>query len=94
MSKYTAKFQLGWMTIEAEGDSPFDLMQAVENEQDLMCLVQQCSMMGTKADKKEIGKVIAFLEKKSDGSLTIDDIRDLKIKLSIGTIKCLELREN
>ncbi len=94
MSKYTAKFQMGWMTVDAEGDSPSELMQAVEKEQDLMCLVQQCAMMGTKADKKEIGKVISFLEKQSDDSLTIDDIRDLNVKLSVGSIKCLELMEN
>ena len=93
MAKYKAKFTVGWMKIEAEEDSIWDLVSAIEREQDLMCLAQQVSMMGTKKDKQQISKILEFLEKRSNDELTVDDIRNLDIPLSIGRIKCEELIE-
>lgn len=48
-------------------------------------------MMGTKKDKKEIGKLMAFLEKYGEDSLTIDDVRNLDVNLSVGALKCESL---
>lgn len=93
MARYTATFQIGWMTIKAEGETPADLVREIENEQDLQCLVQMAGTMGTKKDKKEIGKLIDFLEKYEDDSLTIDDIRELNVDLSVGALKCESLTE-
>ncbi len=93
MGKYRAGFTVGWMSINAEGDSPADLVREIENAQDLQCLVQMAGMMGTKKDKKEIGKLVEFLNKYSEDTLTIDDIRNLNIQLSIGELKCESLTE-
>ena len=93
MGKYSAVFHIGWMTVNAEGDTPADLVREIENAQDLQCLVQMAGMMGTKKDKKEIGKLVAFLEKYGDDTLTIDDIRNLDVDLSVGVLKCESLSE-
>ena len=93
MAKYTATFHIGWMTINAEGDTPADLVREIENAQDLQCLVQMAGMMGTKKDKKEIGKLIEFLEKYNDETLTIDDVKNLDVNLSVGALKCESLSE-
>ena len=93
MSKYIAVFQIGWMTVNAEGETPEELIQAVERVQDLQCLVQMAGMMGTKKDKKEISKLIDFLEKYHSDELTIDDVRNLNIALSVGGLKCKSLKE-
>lgn len=93
MGKYSAVFHIGWMTVNAEGDTPADLVREIENAQDLQCLVQMAGMMGTKKDKKEIGKLVAFLEKYGDDTLTIEDIRNLNVDLSVGALKCESLSE-
>lgn len=89
----TATFQVGWMTVNAKGETPSDLIREVEKVQDLQCLCHQAAMMGTKKDQKEIRKLLDFLEKYSEGKLTLDDVRGLDICLSIGDIKCEELTE-
>ena len=86
-------FQIGWMTVNAEGDTPADLVREIEKEQDLQCLVQMAGMMGTKKDQKEIGKLVDFLEKYNEGSLTIEDVRILDVKLSVGALKCESMSE-
>ena len=88
MSKYSAVFQIGWMTVNAEGDTLEDLIREVESAQDLQCLAQMASMMGTKKDKQEIRKLIDFLEKYSSDELTVEDVRNLDINLSVGGLKC------
>ena len=94
MGKYTAVFSIGWMTVNAEGDAPADLVREIENAQDLRCLVQMAGTMGTPKDKKEITKLIDFLEKYEDDTLTIDDIKALNVNLSVGALKCESLVEN
>ncbi len=93
MAKYSATFHIGWMTVNAEGDTPADLVREIENAQDLQCLVHMAGMMGTKKDKKEIGKLVSFLEKYGDDTLTIDDVRNLDVDLSVGALKCESLIE-
>lgn len=93
MSKYSAVFHIGWMTVNAEGDTLEDLIREVENTQDLQCLAQMASMMGTKKDKQEIRKLIEFLEKYSSDELTVDDVKNLNVDLSVGGLRCESLRE-
>ena len=88
MNKYKATFSVGWMTVHAEGETPADLVREIEKAQDLQCLAQMADMMGTKKDKKEIRKLIDFLDKYSDDSLTIEDIKNLNVDLSAGALKC------
>ncbi len=93
MGKYVAVFSIGWMTVNAEGDTPADLVREIENAQDMQCLVQMAGMMGTKKDKKEIEKLIDFLEKYNDDTLTVEDVRNLDVNLSVGALKCESLSE-
>ncbi len=93
MSKYSAVFQIGWMTVNAEGDTLENLIREVENAQDLQCLAQMASTMGTKKDKQEIKKLIDFLEKYSSDELTVEDVRNLDINLSVGGLKCKSFNE-
>lgn len=93
MSKYSAVFQIGWMTVNAEGDTLENLISEVENAQDLQCLAQMASTMGTKKDKQEIRKLIDFLEKYSSDELTVEDVRNLDINLSVGGLKCKSFNE-
>ena len=93
MATYRATFSIGWMTVNAEGETPADLIREIEKAQDLQCLCQMAGVMGTKKDKQEIGKLIDFLEKYSDDTLTIDDLRNLDVKLSVGALKCESLEE-
>ncbi len=93
MSHYSAVFHIGWMTVNAEGDSMSDLIREVEKAQDLQCLAQMAGMMGTKKDKQEIRKLIDFLEKNNSNELTVDDVRNLDVKLSVGSLKCESLTE-
>jgi len=93
MSKYSAVFQIGWMTVNAEGDTLENLIREVESAQDLQCLAQMASTMGTKKDKQEIRKLIDFLEKYSSDELTVEDVRNLDINLSVGGLKCKSFNE-
>ncbi len=93
MGKYKASFSVGWMHIDAEEDSLWDLVSAIEREQDLQCLAMMAGQMGTKKDKQEIRKLLEFLSKRSNDELTVEDIRNLDINLSVGRIKCDELIE-
>ena len=68
-------------------------IREVENAQDLQCLAQMASTMGTKKDKQEIRKLIDFLEKYSSDELTVEDVRNLDINLSVGGLKCKSFNE-
>ncbi len=90
---YTAEFQVGWMTVSAEGDTMEELVSEIEREQDLQCLVQMVGTMGTKKDKKEVPKLMDFLDKYYAKQLTAEDVRNLNIHLSVGDLKCVSLSE-
>lgn len=94
MSCYKAKFTVGWLSVDAKGNSLQELIDVIEKEQDLMCLIQQVNMMGTKKDKREVQKLIAFLDKRNADKLTVEDVKELDVKLSVGRIKCDEFIEN
>lgn len=91
---YGAKIQIGWMTECIEGDSPYAIIRGVERVQDFDCLLRMGRMEEGKKGQQELTKLEAFLEKYQDGTLTMEDISNLDIKLSIGTIKCFGIAEN
>lgn len=94
MSKYAAKIQIGWLTDCFEGDTPSDVIRSVEKVQDFNCLLRMGRMEEGKKGQKELSKLEAFLEKYYEGSLRVEDISNLDVKLSIGTIKCLGIAES
>ena len=92
--KYTAKIRIGWLTDDFPGDTATEIMQKVEAFQDFDCLMRMGRSNEGKKGQLELNKLSDFLDKYYDNELTIDDIRQLDVKLSIGDIKCLELKEN
>lgn len=93
MSKYAAKIQIGWLTDCFEGDTPSAVIKSAEKVQDFDCLLRMGRMEEGKRGQKELSKLEAFLEKYYDDSLTVEDISNLDVNLSIGTIKCLGIAE-
>lgn len=94
MGDYCAKIQIGWITDCFEGDAPSTIIRSVERVQDFDCLLRMGRMEEGKKGQKELAKLEAFLERYHDGTLTMEDISNLDIKLSIGTIKCLGIAES
>ena len=92
--KYTAKIKIGWLTDSFSGDTATEIMQAVEQFQDFDCLMSMGRSNEGKKGQKELDKLSMFLDKYYSGNLTIEDIQQLDVRLSIGCIKCLELVEN
>ena len=90
---YGAKIQIGWITDCFEGDSPSAIIRGVERVQDLGCLLRMGREEEGEKGQKELTKLEAFLEKYQNGALTMEDISNLDIKLSIGTIKCLGIAD-
>ena len=93
MSKYAAKIQIGWIDEWFDGDTPVEIMEKVEKVQDFDCLLDMGYSMEGKKGKKELDKLNRFLEKYRNKALTIDDIKNLSINLSIGMIKCEAIEE-
>lgn len=95
MSKYAAKIQIGWIDEWFEGDSPIDIIKKAEEVQDFNCLLDMGRSMEGKKGQKELDKLCAFLDKYHNGILTMDDIKNLSINLSVGRINCdsIEIRD-
>ena len=93
MSNYAAKIQIGWLTDCFEGDTPCAIIRNAEKVQDFDCLLRMGRMEEGQKGQRELSKLEAFLEKYYDNSLTIEDINNLDVKLSIGAIKCLGVAE-
>lgn len=79
----------GWagkQQYEFEGETVDSLVAQLNNVQDLRCLVQ----MGD--GEKGIKKLEKFLEKYYADKLTVDDLKSLDIDISIGRIKCIDVK--
>ena len=76
-----------------KGDNASDLLNEFEEIQSLSCLVK----MGRSRERGEGQKMIDILEdllsKRDNGDLTNEDLLTLDIKISLGTIKCVEIVE-
>ena len=78
-----------WMGHEEhfiEGENASELLDNFEKYQDLSCLSRMASSMGTKKDLKEIKKLDAILDKQYSGELSIEDLKDFKLDISIGKL--------
>lgn len=93
MSKCAALIEIGWVKKTFEGDDPCGIIKKVEDIQDFDCLLMMGSMYETGKGKKELAKLRDFLAKYHDESLTMEDIKNLDIKLSAGQIICLGIAE-
>lgn len=93
MSKCAAIIELGWIKKCFEADDPCGIIREVEEIQDFGCLLQMGRMEEDKKGQKELDKLEAFLYKYHKGTLTMNDIKNLKIHLSIADIICHGIAE-
>ena len=88
MGKCAAKIQIGWIDKCFEADDPCGIIRKVEEIQDFGCLLRMGKAEEGKKGQKELKKLEAFLEKYYNETLTMKDISELNVKLSIGNIVC------
>ena len=88
MSKCAAIIELGWVNKCFEADDPCGIIQEVEKFQDFECVIRMGRMEEGKKGQKELDKLEAFLDKYHEGTLTMEDIQHLNIRLSIADITC------
>ena len=76
-----------------EGATPAAIMDAFEYEQSLECLIRHGRREENREGQIVLDRLEAFYNKYMDFGLTIDDIANLDVQLSIGTIKCMGIAE-
>ena len=88
-----ARIGIGWVNKCFEGETASDIMSEVEEYQDFGCLLMMGRANEGKKGQKELDKLEAFLQKYYERSLTMSDLENLNIKLSIGNIVCYGIAE-
>ncbi len=68
------------------GEDANDLITQFNEDQNLTCLPEMGRSMGTRKDKIVLKKLDAFLTNYYRGELTMDDLKDFSVNLSIGYI--------
>ncbi|MBR3016774.1 MAG: hypothetical protein IKH57_06805 [Clostridia bacterium] len=94
MSTCAAIIEIGWIKQCFEGDDPWDIITAVSEVQALSCLLLMGRGQEGKKGQKELDKLEKFLEKYHDGTLSMEDIKNLDIHLTAGDIVCHGIAEN
>ena len=87
MSKYAAKISIGWLEKVFEADTVRGIIDEAAKVQDFDCLLRMAQF--EEEDEEQLSKFESFLDKYHYGRLTVKDIQNLDIELSIGDIKCL-----
>ncbi len=94
---YAALFEMSsWMANEQHvvtGRSASELLRKFERIQSLKCLVRMGRSEEDAEGQKMLDKLEAILKKSTRGCLTNEDLLALDIKISLGTIKCVEIAE-
>lgn len=85
--------EMGFMKTWYEGETVADIVLEMENDQDFECLLRMGQMREDKKGLQELVKLEEFVRKYHDGELTVDDLKSLDVRLSIGNITCHELIE-
>ena len=90
---YAAKIEIGWVNDWFKGTTPSEIIKEVERCQDFGCLLRMGRNNEDDEGQKELDKLEEFLEKYYSDELSMGDIKNLKICLSIGNIICHEVSE-
>jgi hypothetical protein len=94
---YVALFEMSsWMGPEqhiVRGSSAAELLYEFEEIQHLGCLVRMGRSEEGAEGQKMLDKLEEILYKRDSGDLTNEDLLTLDIKISLGTIKCVEIAE-
>ena len=89
MMKATIEFSgMVHMVKTFEGDHPETIIAQLERLQDLECLVRMGPMFGD-----DVSSLEELLRKHHNGKLAWNDIKNMNIELSVGTIKCIDFQE-
>ena len=94
---YAALFEMdSWMGNRQyifEGESASELLAEFERVQDLACLVRMGRGEEDSEGQKALDKLERLLDKYYDGTLTIDGLLGLDVEISVGSIKCICIKE-
>lgn len=82
---------MGRLHFFTKGKTAGSLLTQFGHEQNLECLLSNGRYQEDKKGQLELDKLEALLKKHRSRKLTVDDLRGFSIKISLGTIKCLEL---
>ena len=91
--KCGAIIQVGWRKEFYNGRSPKEIVKKLEEDQDLDCLVMMGRMEEDDAGQLGLNKHQEFIEKYRYGKLSISDIKDLNVHLSVGDLVCYGVAE-
>ena len=73
---------------EYEGGSAGEIVRQMYRFQDFDCLVRMGPQFGD-----DVSELEAFLDKFHSGKLTFEDLKNMNIELSVGTIRCIGAEE-
>ena len=76
-----------------EGNSPVSVMVEFENEQSLECLIRHGRYEESAKGQLALDKLEDVYNKYVAGTITMDDIASIDIKISIGAIRCCLVAE-
>ena len=76
-----------------EGESAEDLIAGLEHVLDLSFLTGMDRGKEKWSGRRTLGKLESLMGKRSDGRLTVDDVRRLNVKFSMGSVRCVTLME-
>ena len=94
---YAAVFEMdsmfGKMQYFFKGRTPRVVMIEFEDVQSLDCLIQHGRYEEDADGQLALDRLEEIYNKYSDGTITMDDIASINVKISIGAIKCLAVAE-
>lgn len=95
---YEALFEItSWMGTKQhtfKGKSASEILSKLEKVQSLECLVNMGRMEEDTAEgQRSLDSLENLLEKQRSRKLTIEDLKTLNVKISLGEIKCLSVSE-
>ena len=94
---YSALFEVNsWIGVEQyifTAESPNEILAEFQRVQDLSCLINMGMQRENKAGKESLKKLEALLSKYYSDELTMDDLKSLHVKISLGTFRCVDTAE-
>lgn len=90
---YKALIEIGWVQKWFSGETVEEIVSQIERYQDFGCMMMFGRNLENPAGQKALDKLELFLDKYGKRKLTIDDLRELDLHLSIGNFICHEVVE-
>lgn len=94
---YAALFEVkSWMGTDQyvfEGENACELLAQFEKVQDLFCIVEMGREYEGPAGQEAINKLESILDLHYSKKLTVDDLKELNVSISIGCFWCVKVVE-